>query len=216
MILSAMTLLLFAGNTAMAFDPFATPPKNMQAAGTVEAQSYTGGIAIPPPPPPPLGSAHESAQEESPLEDFPQVDFKNTQAEESYIGTLLHAQSDTDDNLNHYLLDTGATQIPMNTKKNLDDLINQEVTVYIHRNGDTLSIKSITLSSEAAEKSAEKTTLEEKINKDKSLKNIATGPAIWGLLALFFVLVTSGAYFLSRKRKKIPVAKDDSNPFKGL
>jgi len=206
--LFAFALLLSGSISASAqFDPFADPPKNMQApTGALNPQNVSDGISVPTPPPPPgFGT-----------EEMPKTDGSIIE----YTGKLTRAESDSknsEDGLNHYILKTETEDVQMNTTKDLDMFVGQQVTVYTEKVGDTLSIKSLTVSEGAVDDFLENVDQYEDspdAGMVKSPETASTGPKVW-IVALFSLLLLAGGsiFALRRKKKPIPIEAEKEDLF---
>ncbi len=214
-LITAIALFLSTSSGVQAFDPFASPPKNMQAQGQIQPNNQLSGpVGFPPPPPSPsivdFGSTeptHSAAEEES-FSDIPAIGSE----EESYTGALTLSDEEFTDDFYHYILDTGLDLIPVTTKKDLEILVGQNVTIDVERNGDTLSIARITLS-ESASLDFSDMNIEENPpvgNPEDALHNASTGPESRGVTALGLLLVVGAIAFLLyiRRKKRVPVIKE--------
>jgi hypothetical protein len=214
-VLFAISIALMGTSPALALDPFASPPKNMAApTGEIKPQNVTPNEITAPPPPPAPGMI----QEEGALE------IPTGEVIIEISGKLMINDILADDGLNNYILQTETEEIELNTAKDLDMFVGQNVTVYTEEVDGTLSIRSLTISEKSVNDfldsviETERPPEEEfEINPEETTKTASTGPSMYIIgAALLFVLFFGVALAMKRQKKAAPIetpqTKDDT-PF---
>ncbi len=145
------------------FDPFAAPPKNLQEDSVSFAQSVDNDV------------------QETPL--LGKID-------DTHYAGILQSSNREVEGYHTYELNIGeGKQVPLNTKKDLENLIGEQITIEIARTQDGIILKSVTVMS-AGE------TFQ--MTESGDLHSAPTGPKSWLLvpfvLLVIAALVASGVF----------------------